>query len=131
MVGLKVWFNKNVVKPLADSLSSPRFFSKDWKDMNDKEKIWIWEEDWWMRKGIGDSHLSKVEGIFIQLGLAYTFLNINNWPVWLVVFAPFVIGFSWWLKVKVANYLDAKDLIALSAEPSNRRNKVFRELRAK
>jgi len=115
---------------LASKLSPPKFFTiSEWKKMNDKEKIWIVYEDIWIRKGIGDGHWSRIEGIVIQILTAFTALKIWGLPEWMIIFIPFILFLSWFLKIKTATYLDAKDLVALSLEPGNRRNKVFRELR--
>ena len=122
--------NNAVLKPLANRTKPPRFFSQEeWNAFNDKEKLWIKYKHFWVMKSQGDTEISVIEGI-IYLGVgAATFLNYWNLSMELMYFFPVWLAGSWWLKYKFGDYKDRKDLIALESEVSNRRNKVFREIR--
>ena len=128
----RVWLKNNILKPLAKQTKPVRFFNKkEWATFNDKEKLWITYKHYWMLKGQGDAEISIVEAIIIQLITWATVLQIWGFDIWLMVFAPFILLFSWWIKYVFGNYKDKKDLIALETEIGNRRNKVFREIRTK
>ena len=119
-----------ILKIIASKLKPIRFFSnKEWKKLNDKEKIWITYKHYWMLKGQGDAEISIIEALIIQVITWATVLQIWGFNIWLMVFAPFVLLFSWWLKYKFGDYKDAKDLVTLETELSNKRNKVFRQIR--
>lgn len=127
---LRLWITKTLLKPLAARTKPVRFFNKkEWDKFNDKEKIWISYKHYWMLKGQGDAEISIIEAIVIQLITWATVIQIWKLPLEIMILAPFILLFSWWIKYRFGNYKDKKDLIALETELGNRRNKVFRELR--
>ena len=116
-----------------------RFWTeKEWKVFSPKKKIWIWYKHNWnlMNQGSGEiDHVllfAKPENWYKLIAVAALFEAAWHIPWWVavVLFIPLeVLNYilQWW----IGEVKDRKDLIALEAEISNRRNMVYREIREK
>lgn len=124
------WFANNRIKRI-------RFWSEEeWGSLTDKEKIWIWYKHHWQLIGQGNAEVDTIlfftQGEFLTLmGIWTANVAVWNLPMWAIP-APFVLFIvNKYIMWKIGNWKDDKDLIALETEWGNRRNKVYREIRAK
>lgn len=128
---LKNWFNNKVLKTISLKLKPPRFFSEsEWNDFNDKERTWLTYKHHLYLISVGESELNTYEQVIGGILAIIAFFKIMGLPEWSYVAVPPLYLFLKYLKWHLGNWKDIKDFNALDAEPSNRRNKVFREIRS-
>jgi hypothetical protein len=114
---------------IAAKLPPVRFFSvKEWSKMTDKEKIFMTYKHHYSLKMQGDSEIGLIEALVTQFVLVATVLKVFE-QSWLIVFAPPLLLMMWFLKWKIGDYKDKRDLIALETEFGTRRNRRFREFK--
>ena len=113
----------------------PRFWKKsEWKLMSTKERVWITWKHHMNLKSSGSGEFDQITTPVKEIILygSVIFLAAEKMGIPPAVVFPGVIGLwilNWLFQWALGNYLDKKDMLALSAEIGNRRNKVFRELR--
>lgn len=116
-------------------IKRPRFWTEEeWNQLSNKEKLWVFYKHHWMMIGVGNGELDNVlfflKGEFItQAAIMALVVNAFGLPYWAYFAYPALYGVYKYVQWWVGNRIDAEDLIAINEEMTNRRNKVFREIR--
>ena len=139
LIGFIEWFIKTRL------FKKPRLWEKkEWDSISPREKIWVWYKHHLYIKGLGSAEVDQVTTptkeiilygsvIILAVERLYAIANISVSAEQLIYTVGTVCVLLWvgntviqWV---IGNQLDNLDLPAWDCEISNRRNKVFREIR--
>ena len=129
----------------AFKINKPRFWTnEEWDKFSSKEKLWVYYKHHWTIKGYGSAEVDNFTTPLKEL-ILYGGIILSNAMVALIYFKIefdyfslmsivgitcailWIINFAWqWM---LGDWKDKNDFIALEQEISNKRNKVFREIR--
>ena len=129
----------------AKRIETPRLWTdSEWRKLTPKEKCWIWYKHVLYIKGVGSAEVDQVSNpikdwilyggiILSNISLAMIALEIETnyfaliGVVGVTVIVLWIINFAW--QLKIGDWKDANDLIALEQEIGNKRNKFCRDIR--
>ena len=145
---MKNWFKQifeNFLKWSSEKISPPRLWSKkEWNTLSALEKTFIWYKQLLYIKGVGSSEVDQVSNplkdlilyggiILSNVSIAFLYLGIElNYFTIIGIVAVCCLIFwiiNFIFQMKIGNWKDIHDLIALEKEIGNKRDKFCRDIR--